>query len=473
MFRHVTKTIVGLTLLILPSWLAAEALPDSVLGNAGEVLTVKAGTYGELFPGGDELEAERPIVTLDILRPGESGERLIVPATLGWEVESSPALLFSKKRDVLNVLWTARLEKQVSLFLARLEDHEWSPVAEIYSNADGVLPTVATTRDVFYYETGDQRVIDVERETLHLVWSQQGNGQSSVAYSPVLLINGALIDWKETFTFSHLDPDANEVVAGRLPAMMRVRASAAEESIAITFGSSDSGRITTLELELVPMEIVFLSDLVGELILESEFDPQNVNSFADTMGAELIGVGSRGRGRGRSHLTFSMFDFVATGIHNRIVETGADYSADEVDLLAADLRRYTMELTQSLLSPAVTAEPQARSRLLGSESKATPILEINVDEPVDEGQAPAPMSHILELRSAVEWAIPDSQGARITVLASDDGLDLVAGWLDADGKKVWYVESKPDLTWSEPKTLTLGEHLTLEKAAALLQARVR
>ena len=52
MIRHTAFLVTGL-LLAFPSWGAAEDLSLSVLGNSGEVYSVQAGSYGELFPGGD------------------------------------------------------------------------------------------------------------------------------------------------------------------------------------------------------------------------------------------------------------------------------------------------------------------------------------------------------------------------------------------------------------------------------------
>lgn len=160
-----------------------------------------------------------------------------------------------------------------------------------------------------------------------------------------------------------------------------------------------------------------------------------------------------------------------------MLDTGGSYTADQAGLLADDLRDYALELTQSLLSPAVAGARGARSRPTGDDStgdasKGTPILEIDVSTLLDGGNS-GPTSHVLELRSAAEWPLPDSGGAELTLFASDDGLNLVAAWQDADGQKLWYAESNLDSTWSAPQALVLGEELTLEKAQALLQERVR
>lgn len=469
MTRYTAFLMTGL-LLSLPSWGATEELSTSVLGNSGEVYSVQTGSYGDLFPGGDEVEAERPILVLDVLRPGEETERLIVPTTFGLEEESAPGLIYSKQGGRLNVVWASRIENEASLFLARFDRDGWSAVHELYFNPEGVLPELGLTSDALHIETRDGEALDLERQTLHLVWPQVEGGDFTVGYMPILLLNGSFVDWKEPFTFRHLDADANAVAASLLPDTLRVQSHADRDSVSLTFGSTASGRVTTLEVGLVPMDLVYLSDTIHDLVLEMGFDPEDIANFADKLGVHITGVGSRGRGRSR--LTLSVVDYVAAGVRDRVLDSGGSYTADQVDLLADDLRGYALELVESLFSPAVAEGRKARSRPTEDDSKGRPILEIDVSDLLGDGNA-GPTSHILELRNAVEWPLPDSHGAELTLFASDDGESLVAAWLDAAGQKLWYAESNLDLTWSEPQALVLGEELTLEKAQALLQERVR
>ncbi len=109
--------------LLLPTWVSAETFSDSALGNSGEVFFARAGTYGELFPEGDELGARRRILVLDISRPGEERQRLNVPTTKDRANESDPSLFYSKAGDALSILWTSRLDDDVSLYLASFKDN--------------------------------------------------------------------------------------------------------------------------------------------------------------------------------------------------------------------------------------------------------------------------------------------------------------------------------------------------------------
>jgi hypothetical protein len=457
-------------LLSIPSWGAAEDLSVSVLGNLGEVYSVQAGTYGELFPDGQAAGAEHPILVLDVLRPGSDTERQIVPTTFGLEVESAPRLLYSKLGERLNVVWASRIETETSIFLARFDRDGWSAVEELYFHPGGVVPRPALTTDALHLETGDGEALDLERQTLHLVWPRVEEGEFTVGYMPILFLNGSFIGWKEPFTFRHLDGDANAAATAQLPDTLRVRPHAERDSVSLTFGSTAGGRVTTLEVGLVPMEMVYLSDEIHDLVLQLGFDPEDLASFADQLGVTIVGVGARGRGRSR--LTLSLVDYVAAGVRNRVLDTGGSYAADQADLLADDLRAYALELTQSLFSPAVAGARTAKSRPTRDDSKSSSILEIDVSG-VFEDDDSAPTSHVLELRSAVEWPLPDSGGAELTLFTSDDGVNLVAAWQDAAARKLWYVESNLDFTWSEPQALDLGERLTLEQAHELLQKRVR
>lgn len=280
MTRYTALLVTGL-LLAFPSWGAAEDLSASVLGNSGEVYSVQAGSYGELFPGGDEVEAGRPILVLDVLRPGGETERMIVPTTLGHEAESTPRLLYSKQGGRLNVLWASRIENEASLFLTRFDGDGWSAVEELYFNPQGVVPKPALTTDALHLETADGEALDLERQTLHLVWPQVEEGDLTVGYMPIIFLNGRFIGWKEPFTFRHLDADANAVVTSLLPDILRVRAHADRDSVSLTFGSTASGRVTTLEIGLAPMELVYLGDTIHDLVMEMGFDPDDLASFAD------------------------------------------------------------------------------------------------------------------------------------------------------------------------------------------------
>lgn len=469
MKRHTTALFLGLALVwSVPAWVSAAPLSPRVLGNTGEVYSIEAGLYGDLLPGQDGAEADRPIMVLDLTRPGQDTERLLLPATLGWEVESATGLVYSRQTGLLNVVWESRTEHTVSLFLARFDDGEWSQAEEIYFSPDGVAPTVALTHDALHLELEGGVRLNAERHILHLAWLDESGGELRASYLPVLLLDGELVDARETLSLPQLNANPGQAVESYLPEFLQMTVRDEDlDSLTLTFGSSASGRITSYLIDVTPMEFVHFGDLVYEMVMGSDFDPQELASFADGMGIEIISGGVRGRGHGRSRLTSSVLGFVASEVSDRILATGASYGADDVDLLAADLRRFVIELTHSLVAPAVATPGRSKS---GGHSQ---VLEIEVPGLAGDDPMPAPV-HVLDLRLAAERPVPESEGNELAVYTSDDGLDFLAAWLDETGK-VWYTESRlEDEAWSQPRILdAFGGHLSLEQIRDLLRQRIR
>ncbi len=451
------RFLLGLLIAALPSWASASPLARSALDTSGTAYLVQAGTYGDLIPEGDGAEAGGELLVLDVFRPGQESERLIVPTTLGPEVESSPVLLYSREGDALDVLWQSRLDDEVAVHLTRFDGTAFSPVEEVYFSPDGVVPKVAVTHDALHLEIGDD-VVRAERHIVHLFWMQEVDGVGLAHYTPVLFLDGAFSGWKEVFSFPHLNTDPNQVAHARLPELLHVATNGDRDSVRLTFGSSASGKLTTYELEYLPMDVVYLSDLIRELALDADFDPGDISGFSGNMGAELIGVGLRARSR--THLTPEVLDFVATGLSERILETGADYGASDAEALAEDLRQHTLERLSGLFAPAAVAAKSSGS-----------LIEIDAGGLLGDEPGPAP-NHILDLRVALERPVPEAGGRKLTVYTSDDGLELLAFWKDRG--VLWYVESRLDEdTWSEPRPLRLGEGLSLADARELLRQRIR
>src|SRR3954465_11076739 len=95
------------TLALASSALAADR--QAALGDSGEVYLVRTGSYGELFPGGTGADAKNPVLALDIVRPGQAAQRLLVPGTDGADVESSPFELYESSSGALFLVWQSQI----------------------------------------------------------------------------------------------------------------------------------------------------------------------------------------------------------------------------------------------------------------------------------------------------------------------------------------------------------------------------
>src|SRR4051794_1082922 len=95
------------SLALAGSALAADR--QAALGDSGEVYFVRAGTYGDLFPGGTDTAPENSVLALDIVRRDQPAERLLVPGTEGSDVESSPFELYETTSGALFMVWQAQV----------------------------------------------------------------------------------------------------------------------------------------------------------------------------------------------------------------------------------------------------------------------------------------------------------------------------------------------------------------------------
>lgn len=474
MLKHSKSLLTFLGLSAMPASLLAAPLDSTALGNGGEIYEVRAGAFGELFPDEVHGNDDRSVVALDIKLPGEATRRLVVPPTMGAETESSPRLLYSKETGALNVVWMSRAAGEVSVHLIGFDGSDWSStVDELYFDPEGVAPLMALTVDELHLDLQGGASVDAERQVLHLVWRREVAGQPSLGYAPAIILNGALLGVGETLDLPHLNPapggPGNPVLA---PTFGLSVADEDLDRVTLTFGSSQSRRVTSYDIEVVPMEIVHFAQLIREQVLSGDFDPADIVGFADTLGVQMIDAGHRRKLRSRVVLTPSVIDFVASGTTRWIRENGAGYGAGALADLAADVGDEALRLATSLFTsvPAVGQSSGVKSRRTDSDPSA---LVIDVSDLIDDSESQL-SSHVLDLRFAVEMSLPDSQGSEITLFTSDDGRSFLASWPDAREPSVlWYVESGFGGSWQPHRKLQLGEDLSLEEAHALLQQRIR
>ncbi len=467
-----TISLVVLFSVLISGPLTAETQPtQSLLGASGQVYEIYSGTFGELFPGDHSRDPDFPVLALDTLIPGSTARRLLVPSTGSSVLESAPRLIYDRASDQLNVVWNAvRPSGELRIHLTSYSEGGWgAEVLELYRSSSSQIsePQVALTRDAYNLSAGEGQVLSAERATLHLLWQERDDNSVAVKYMPVLLVAGDYIGWSETFVlgFSSTVLQAPENIDGQgepvtFSAFPHLSTSSRSGGIIVSFFDSDSLSLKTLDIGILPLELVYLSDEIQEQVLNLGSDwvgGGDISSFADVMRLQIIGMGSI------YGFHPAVIDYVAEQVHAHLLDVGDGYS--DIEHLSSDLRDYTIDLTTSLFGTDLSS-PEADD---GSE-----IIEIDLsDLPLgDEGNQPA---QILDLKVASEVPLPTIAGGNSSIYTSPTGDELIVAWSESDQAGEWlvYVEYTAADGWGEPFSLELGERLDLDRAHQLLAARLR
>ncbi len=443
-------------LALVPS-LASGELTKTALGNAGELFELRAGTYGDLVPGGRALAANVPILVLDLGRPGQPVQRLIVPGSEGPSLDRAAWMLYDKPSDILSILWqTSSPADGTKVLLTDFHAGEWSAAQTLFAGT--VPPLLALTHDTFTIRISEDQSVKAERHILHLVWQEQQ--PPKVKYSPVIFVEGRYVGWQEVFVLSDLRPADEPAPAQPLAAGLRrsvtLETGDDSESVSIAFADSQSAQIRNFNIRILPLELAFLSDEIRKRVLAeaAEFDPEDPASFADHMRFEIIGMGA----------TFGLHPqvvaYVGEQVSSKIRQDGGGYGSDEIMDLASDLRDYTINLTASLFGI------QAIS---GGDGQ---IIEIDIGGLLGGNPTSGP-AQLLDLHLTASLAAPAAvRDLPATILPSADGAELLISWQDSSKNLYFYVESQGS-GWSEPRTLQLTGEMNVQKAEKLLRQRIR
>ncbi len=457
--------------LTLPPASAAEASEMS-LGQAGQLHRVLTGTYGDLFAGGQDADAVAPVLAVEIVRPGEETDRLLVPGTGDARTEARPLLFQDSTYDSFVLLWQSRGEDQHSyLHFANFDGAEWSEVYALVQDDTPVSlvndPLITETHDAFTLDLGDGESISAERRIIHLLWLS-AEEVPLARYAPLTFVEGRYVGWHGLFELTEsflLAPDGGgdggqiELTAA-LARTLSLRAANDDRSVLVTLANPVSNRIGTLEISPLPLELGLLGEQVREqiLALADLYDPDDMGSFSDGIRAAIVIMGQR----------FDMHEafggYVAGRVADWILETGGSYGLEGFESLGNDARDETIEASSEVYAStqADPADPE------------TEIVRINIAA-LFEDEDPDP-AQIIEIRVRSDRPAPAASEGPAAVYTSRGGSGLLAAWLDAENGQVLWVESRPESgggAWSEPFTLSLGESPTIEDAQRLLAAKIR
>ncbi|HEV7517372.1 MAG TPA: hypothetical protein VGR07_13810 [Thermoanaerobaculia bacterium] len=442
------------------SALAADR--QAALGDSGEVYFVRTGSYGDLFPGGTDTSPENAVLALDVVRRDQPAERLLVPGTEGPDVESSPFELYETTSGALFMVWQAQVGTiHPVLNLSSYKDGAWSPAIQVTGNpfARKSSPQIAITHDTYdVQDATDGTYSTGHRTILHLIWWEEAaNGGGNVLYAPILLLDGNYVGSFQTFTLNSFvsgqSPSGVTGAAAELFRAPRIQSGASARSVLVGFADQATQRLVTLEVSMLPGELVSVSDYVRAHIIESgaKYLPKNVKGLADDVHDSLLGSGAR--------LHPGVLSYLADQVRAHIIESGAK-APGQLKPIAEDARAHIIESGATMVGSRidnVTAKSDS--------SAFSPIVE---EIPTPSGTAGP--EHMFQVNVDSSRPIPRTGSAPNSIFVSLDGGDSIVSW-DLAGE-VRYREST-DQGWGPIKILTLDNRLDLDRAHAILDQRVR
>jgi hypothetical protein len=441
---------------------ALAADRQAALGDSGEVYFVHTGTYGDLFPDGTATAPENAVLAVDLVRRDQPTQRLLVPGTEGPDVESAPYELYETTSGALFLVWQAQVGTiHPVLNLSRYKDGAWTPPIQVTGNpfAQKSSPQIAITRDTYdVQDPNDGTYSTVHRTILHLIWWEEAaKGGGNVLYAPILLLDGTYVGSFQVFNLNSFltaqTPSGVTGAAAELFRAPRIQAGASARSVLVGLADPTSQRLVTLEISMLPGELVSISDDVRAHIIETgaKFLPKNLKGLADDAHDSLLGSGAR--------LHPGVLSYLADQVRAHIIETGVQ-APSQLKPLAENVRAHIIE----------TGATMVGSRIDSFAAKAdtnafTPIVQ-QIDVP---GNSPGP-EHMFQVNIDSSRPVPRTGAAPNSLFVSMDGGDAIVSW-DLPNE-VRYRESTAQ-GWGPIQSLTLDSTLDLDRAHAILDQHVR
>lgn len=450
--------VAGAGFLVVPAFAVSQ---EAVLGNSGELYRVKTGTYGVLFPGGTEADAGNNVLALEITRPGEPTERLLVPDTRDKATESSPAVIFEADSGTTFLVWDSRLSPtQSSLRLASFDGAHWTSAIEVTGNSYSTKTSLqlATTRDSYEDSDADGNPVSKHRTGIHLTWSEEtAAGFYEAFYSLIILEEGIFIGTNPILSLNSLDKSddhPNSPVAAELVRSPMVQAGHDGRTVMVSFTSAVTGRLTSLEVDVLPIQLRRLADKARAYIIElgaqqkpdlptlatktrdfilssaGDFQPEVARSMADLLRVQILQLG------GSQTAPPSDYKPIAEKARAYIIELGAKFSG------------------RSLVSTTSAAKFFAQ------------FFQIVPEQSTPEN----PSAHLLWVQTISSRPAPAIGNGTVRVFVSETGANSLVSWAGQD--RVYYRDSMGN-GWSEVRELKLTANFDLDKAYEVLNHRVR
>lgn len=444
------------------SWFAAAALLASsvsalertaALGAGGEIYLVKAGTYHDLFPHGDETEPDNSVLAIEVAKPGAATERLLVPFTTGSEPEISPALLYEDDSDTLFVIWESQFSAHSILLLASFDGERWSNAIQINANpfSSKSSPQLAVTRDTYPVAQADGTTVTRRRTFLHVMWTEEvESADYELLYTPVILEDGRYLGWNPIYHLKDFvaDGDSGSSFAPP-PALLQaptLQSGRDARTVVAAFASSAGRWMTGLVIDVLPEELSQLADGARANIIDIGHQgafPANRQPLAEKVRTDLIARG--------------------TAFHADVIR----YMADQVyEQIRTDSGDDLLALAEKARANIIDIGAQLSGRGLRDRSH---IAKARIEE-VDAPEPDAPPAHLIHFRSVSSRPTPQVGSNGLRLFVSEGGEDMLVAW--AGENRVLYRMSKNG-GWTDQREIKLTDSVSLERAYELLAQRIR
>jgi len=439
---------------LLPAGAEAFDRPGA-LGPGGEVYLTQVGPYGVLFPKGKAYPSDNVVLTLEVSRSGGAADRVLVPGTEGAEVESSPFVVFEETSKSLYLLWQTKVSSVNRLILRSFKDGSFGPPIEVRTgtfNMTMSAPQLAVTRDEFFVPTADGGTTTIHRTELHLIWWEEAAAGNEIHYAPITLIEGIYTGWHPVYALNDFDRSPDDPVAAAEPLAQlyrspRIQTGRNDHSVVISFVNERNGRLTVLDVSLLPGEISYIADKLRSHMIEIGRKKPSTQEAADKLRSHMIEIG-RLNPRVVSYLSNDVYEYILA-IGSRFVDAG-DYAG-----LADEVSTYVTQAATTFLE----------NGRLGEGTTAPEILRLAADGDSDELGAPR-----LQVRGVFNRTAPRTAAAPTTIYASEDGKAVLVAWDSVN--QIRYRESSAE-GWGDVLAVTLSADLTREQAYAFLEQRLR
>jgi hypothetical protein len=411
------KRSIALVLILLAGVIAGPARAQdgtAALGAAGEVYLPQAGVYKDLFPKGHDTAPTNTVLAVDLVLPGSAPQRLLVPYTIGADVETSPAVLFEDDSNTLFLLWASQVISLSSvLMLASFDGTSWGPPIQITGNpfSSKTSPQLAITRDAFSITDDSGNTAIRHRTIVHVGWEEQNaNGNTDVLYTPVILEEGNYLGWAPVYNLNDLvgrSPSGSSFAPPdalvQAPVLQGGRDA---RTLVVGFASAQTRAISAVEIDVLPEEVSLLAEKCRAHIIDlgRTLYPDHLQTFADKASTDISSIGTA--------FHADIIHYIAGQIHDLVLANRGTSSTD-LTALSEDARAHIIDLGSRLSGRGLRDQ--------SDNAKALIVDTIVSVEPTD----PTAPAHLIHFRVASSRPVPQIGSTGAQLFLSETGDDAI------------------------------------------------